>query len=379
MSADELRVYADEGILVVQGRPDAVTWLHEQIGAPQRVDNDQIAGSLVAAVSSAIGVVGTHQEVFRLTAQSADLLQQAGVAAGSGGVLHGVARAVGGQIAGHLSFERVALAPQQALSMQLAGTTLALQLAIRQVEKAVEEVRYAVDDIRREMKSRVLGDVIGVYGSVRDVFDAMVRDGVLTKTDWDTVDDACRDIRSDIAALRSYAASSIEALSHGRADALRGIADLRRPLALLAVSQETLFLWHAVKLHRMQQVEPHLLEPRLEDTRAELRSQRDTDRQLLVSIRAAIAERERARPSDVPKFLRYGAMRDAHSAALNTATLFAERRGLDGGSHGSFELTTPGDVARATAKGGQRVAGGAVALAGRLPELRPGRQPDREE
>jgi hypothetical protein len=85
-----------------------------------------------------------------------------------GGWVRGVIRGGRGRFTDLAEFRRVGLAPAQALSVQLAATTLALMVATANVARAIQELGVDVATIRSIAEGKQPGDVAGLYRRAMD-------------------------------------------------------------------------------------------------------------------------------------------------------------------------------------------------------------------
>ena len=160
--AAELLLFADEFGVLVQGPEDAASAAIEQLlqgtdpgpGARRRLSATEAA----AVGASGLAVVASSGEYLRLTTESAAKVKQFGEQFDQTGAMRGWVKD-GNKFAGQLAFEPVSMAAEQALALQTAAVSLALKSAIADVQKAVEEVADKVDDIRKQMRARLQGDV----------------------------------------------------------------------------------------------------------------------------------------------------------------------------------------------------------------------------
>lgn len=296
----ELLFFADEFGLLVHGPEDLVQATIDRLldgedpgpGARQRLS----PGDAVAIGVTGVALTATSGEYLRLTAKSAAKVQKFGPQFDASGAMRGWVRD-GNQFAGQLTFEPVSLAAEQALALQTAAVSLALRSAIADVQKAVEEVADKVDDIRKHLRARLQGDVIGTYRHLREVAEQANRRGRLLEADWDSVAGVRNQLYRDLDTLRGYVRAEVKEVTLDLSVPARekrfrrfvfdpgSVADVLR---LILVTEQSLQLFEYLRLQRVRDRDSAHVESAVEDARSSLLTQHEHDDQLVSLMLAAI-------------------------------------------------------------------------------------------
>jgi hypothetical protein len=235
------------------------------------------------------------------------------------------------------------LAAEQALALQTAAVSMALRSAIADVQKAVEEVADKVDDIRKQLRARLQGDVIGTYRHLREVAEQTTRRGRLLEADWDSVAGVRNQLHRDLDTLRSYV----------RAEAAEVTLDLSVParerrfrrfvaepgsvadmLRLILVTEQSLQLFEYLRLQRIRDTDAEHVESALEDARASLVGQQDRDEELVNLMLAAVERGRVVEALEVHRVLSKSSLDAAARRFHEQVAAFSE----------SSRLTLPGEL-----------------------------------
>ena len=103
------------------------------------------------------------------------------------GFFQGAVRGAHGQFAGTLDFQTVSLAASQAAALQLAAATIALRVAVEDVQQAVAKVEGKVDELLARARANDVGPVVAHHAVLAEMTATLDREGSLPSTDWDTV------------------------------------------------------------------------------------------------------------------------------------------------------------------------------------------------
>jgi hypothetical protein len=242
-----------------------------------------------------------------------------------------------GRFAGNLDFEKVSFGAEQALAMQTAAVGLALRSAIAEVGAAVEAVDGKVSDIQDRLHAREVGEVVGTYRYVRRVADATRERGCLLDADWDQVAGARRDVEIALESLRAYVTEAIadidpDASLPDRQEAIRRISDAKGPggaLRLMTVAEQTLHLLEYLRLERIRTTQPDDLPHALDDARAALARQRESDAQLVREAIAGIDKAKQVAPLEIHRILSFFQLERSAAAAFGVIEWFAEASRAD--------------------------------------------------
>lgn len=297
----EVQMFADEfGILVTGSSEVAAMAIDRLLDGREPAPGTRLPMSVAdgaAVVASAEAMTAEAGEYLRFAGNSADLIKQFGEQYDSTGALRGWVKD-GNQFAGQLTFDKVTLAPQQALAMQSAAVSMALRTAIANVEAAVERVEGKVDEINRRLDSRLRGDVIGTLRHLEQVVASTNARGRLLQADWNAVAPIRNQLERDLTTLRTHVIRSAEALSDRslpkREDALKDFTgrrgDVSDMLQLIKVTEQSLHLWEYLRIQEVAAREPEHVASAVHDARQSLRNQQELDVALLETLRGAVDE-----------------------------------------------------------------------------------------
>lgn len=298
---DEVMLFADEFGLLVRGPSDKAAAALDRLldgtdpGVGARFPLSATDGAAVAAsVGAATAMSG---EYLRLTAESAAKVSQFGEQLDGAGALRGWVKD-GSLFAGQLTFDKVAVGPEQALALQSAAVSLALRSAIANVEAAVQRVEEKVDEVNKRLDSRLRGDVVGTYRNLEHVVARTNHRGRLLQADWDGVASLGNQLFRDLETLRAHVTRSAEALADRplpkREDAISRFAsrrgDVGDMLQLILIAQQSLHLWEYLRVQQVAAREPEHLTTAIEDAKESLRLQQDRDAALVEVLRNAIQQ-----------------------------------------------------------------------------------------
>lgn len=381
----EVLLFADEFGILAQGPRDAaaaaIDRLLDGTSPGQGARLPVTASDGVAAVASAGAVLATSGEYLRLTADAAAKVKEYGEQLDADGALRGWVKD-GNKFAGQLTFDKVSLAPEQAMALQSAAVSLALRSAIANVEAAVERVEGKVDEINRRLDSRLRGDVIGTYRHLQQVVSATNSRGRLLQADWDGVASIRNQLFRDLETLRTYVTQAADRLAEGqrlpkREDAIRDFltrrGDVGDMLELILITEQSLHLWEYLRVQQVAAQEPDHLASAVDDARASLRDNQRLDALLVEALRAAVDQARTVAPLEYRHLFTKGALvREAAAFDEKVREFALNTRLPDLDPLAEFSLPSFGDAreeaqARAAIAGRtvREVGAGAVKGAGR--------------
>lgn len=297
----------DAGVLVT-GRPvdvsRYVTSLRSAPGLMERPFASNLSDSLAAATALK-AMAEPAGEFVQLTQRSLELLEEFGAIPGRD--TPGSFRAFvkdGRDFAGNLEFSKVSLRPNQAAAMQLAAATVALKVAIADVQRAVERVEGKIDGLVTSANARVLGEVVAHNALLTELTGTLDRTGHLPETDWQVVASLGIAVPVAIEQLRQTALLRVGELD-GRGDAAErartlrtivGSGELRRALTLLVVAQDSYYRWQRVRLEHARTVDPDHVMDMAERATAQLAADMRADQELIELLDAKLVEYATPRP-----------------------------------------------------------------------------------
>jgi hypothetical protein len=259
----------ETGVLVTgeQGAVSAyaaqLSRMANQWGHPVTVSELADVGAAATAVSSfAAASSGAY---VQLSSRSIELLRLHQMIPGqTADFFQGAVRGTHGKFAGTLEFQPISFGPSQAAALQLAAATVALRVAVENVQQAVERVEGKVDELLALARANDIGPVVAHHAVLTEMTATLDREGSLLSTDWDTVQHLGVSVPAAIETLRRYVVAQIEVLdadagAQERARRLRSVVDggqIGLMLQLLVLAEDSYYQWQRLRLERVRLVEP---------------------------------------------------------------------------------------------------------------------------
>ncbi|GAD82888.1 hypothetical protein [Nocardia asteroides] len=307
-------VVEPEGLLVA-GDPEAVESYLERLKS-HGVELYHIAGVTpgsatgAASLSAGLGVLRAQHGTFvKLRPQDAAKMSKFGVMPGNGGY-HRMSLTDGaGKIRAQLQWKPVSLAGTKALSLQMTIATVALQTAIAEATAAVERVEGKVEQVLDLVKASTSGDVLGQHAALIRIVRAFDESGVFPAADWDAIASLGPAAEVVVERLRAHIRSTLDGFDAGkpvqqRAEYLRDALEANRlgaALDLLVVAEDSLYQWQRLRIERVRNTEPQLLEPVIDGARAMLAEHLAADGRLLLQAREQLAHYAAIRPLEIAR------------------------------------------------------------------------------
>jgi len=219
-------------------------------------------GAAAAAVTAMTAASGRYVE---LSERSMQLLSQHQMIPGkAAGFFQGAVRGGHGQFAGTLEFRTVSLAASQAAALQLAAATIALPVAVENVQQTVARVEGKVDELLARARANDVGPIVAHHTVLTEMTNTLDHEGLLPSTDWDTVQHLGVTVPGAIETLRRYLVAQIELLdaaapAQERARRLRSVVEggqIGLMLQLLLLAEDSYYRWQRLRLERVRLVEP---------------------------------------------------------------------------------------------------------------------------
>lgn len=190
----ELAVYIDGPDALVAGDPSAIAELFQKLdvkdGATSKIGSgvaDILAG--VSGVAAAWASAGISGNAFHMTPESyARYLQLAGSTKEKLGVVSGVLRHSDGRIDTVIELVKSSpVNPAAAANVQLMAATLAIRVALKDLEALLQAVDAKLDTIVRDIRDEALGNVQGTTHVLDKAFGYFEETGHLNDALWDQV------------------------------------------------------------------------------------------------------------------------------------------------------------------------------------------------
>lgn len=366
-SSNELAVSVEAEGLLVAGNEKAVEgYLARVTGlVGEAIDVTGVSKSSLAdtgAVAAGLSSVAAQSGSFvRLSPDSMKALQAHRALPGTNGFFRMTVVDEAGKFRNQLQWQKVALGPSRALSLQLLAVQIALSTSIASVEDAVVRVEGKVDRVLALVEASQTGDVVGHYATVNRLVTNLDDRGVLPTADWESVAGLGPLLVVTVEKLRDHVKRTLAGFDatqpvRDRADYLRRAVEdnrLGETLQLLVIAEQSLYLWQRLRIARVRATEPEHLSVVLDDARELLADYLDRDGELLVHARTELSNYADMRPLDG---IYWGATHNLkHDIAKlkNDLDSFAEARGSQVMGWVDHDRPTVGD---AVAELGTRVA-----------------------
>ncbi len=203
-----------------------------------------------------------------------------------------------GRIVGNRAVDpRLLLAGGPATVLATVAVRAAIDASTREIIEAVERVEAATDEILRLAGAHRAGDVRGHHGVLRRRVSQLDEGADLSDTDWSAVAPLGPALEVGVERLRDYAVRLVGDLPPDlpvaeRADRLDRVARdgrLAEVLDLLVTAEQSLYLWQRLRIQRIQDREPHLLDAAVADAHATLADHLRADGLLAENLRTALS------------------------------------------------------------------------------------------
>jgi hypothetical protein len=348
----------DAGLLVV-GDPQAVSTYTQrlrrratELGEPLSVSDVADIAAASAAVTSVAASAGSYVE---LSQRGIELLSQHQLIPGqTSGFYQGAVRGAHGQFAGTLEFRTLSLAANQAAALQLAAATVALRLAVENVEQAVARVEGKTDELLARARADQIGPVVGHHAVLSEMTVALDRRGSLPATDWDTVQHLGANVPGAIETLRRYVVTQIELLdpdasAQDRAKRLRGVVkdgQIGLMLQLLVLAEDSYYRWQRLRLERIRAVEPDHLTDAITRANDQLAADLERDREMVRLLQTTLTGFATQRPLEIIHPLAARNLRADVGALKDDLAAFASARRMQIEDWSELTRPTVSDAAR---------------------------------
>jgi hypothetical protein len=336
---DDVTVVRSGGILILEGPQSVVDRLiagDPALRAARRVHPSSAAAlGALASLAPLVGSVGgSSQTVFQLNATGQALFESGALSSAGDGFYRLFGQGPGGKIIAHGALKPMSMAPQQAISAQLAIMTIALTAAIKEVQQAVERVEAKVDLLRDLVEAVREGEIIGANRTLRRRADQLGFDGAMSDADWHSIVDLGVQVEQQIEQLRSYIRKRVAAAEDqgrkisGRLDAVEIAKDVSETLALLIVAQDSLFLFQQLRVLRIMDTEPEHAPAAIDESRALLDQHFTEDADLVDRLRTLVAERVEVQALEMLHFVAAGTIVRLAPQVDESLAWFASQRGV---------------------------------------------------
>lgn len=266
----------------------------------------------VSAIATSVGGVAAQTGDFvKISPASKTLLATHRILPGNDGYNLATVADTSGKFRGQIQWQKVPLAPNQALAMQTAVATVALRTAIASVEAAVARVQDTVDQILAIASASRTGDVIGHHAVLARTVATLDSAGALPTADWNSIAGLGPDLEVGVERLRNHIKRTLEGFDTSkpvqvRASYLQSAVQNNRlgeSLQLLVIAEDSLYLWQQLRIERIRETEPQHLAAVLADARSLLAEHLDRDSALLLHARAELATYAAIRPLEIVRML----------------------------------------------------------------------------
>ena len=283
----------DDGIVAVQGPPDAIERFAERaqtvLGSPRVAQATQLVSALGSSIDAIPGVGEGAPRLYQFSQRAMDLLRVNGVIAPDSGFFRAVSEE------GRLPDWMPITSSADVMQLQTAAVGLALQASIKSLTDAVERVENRLDELRDLVRSGQVGEVLGHHRVISERL-AMIdgpADRGLSDTDWMAIAHLHPHIVSGLERTRFFIRSRMGMTEPGRmvrsrVEAAERLTEANLPdaLGLLATCEHNLAGWQRLRLDRVVRLEPAHLDGVLADMDASLALHREEDQALIDDLAA---------------------------------------------------------------------------------------------
>ncbi|MGB3054544.1 MAG: hypothetical protein WBB52_06820 [Acidimicrobiales bacterium] len=302
VQTDQAELMIDDHGVLAFGASEAVERLlaslevpsSESTGSPLRpgLVSGLTAVNLLKNVGSSQleGLASPKGQFFQFSPETLSMLKSGLTTDAGHGFFNSGIQGADGKFLGNIKWKAVdgpvAMSPQIAIAMA------ALELAIRDVQSAVERVEQKVDEVRRRINAQQFGDVVGRHTYLQRQIELLDQTGHVNDTDWFAIASLGPNLSSDLARLRAYVQQTItdgraETGTDDPANAVERLVGLEVELDLLTVAERSQFYFESLRLQHLSQTDPHALAPALVSARRVLDSQHQADRELIGQLKDA--------------------------------------------------------------------------------------------
>jgi len=266
----------------------------------------------IGAIATSVGAIAAQAGDFvKISPASKTLLATHRILPGNDGYNLATVADAAGKFRGQIQWQSIALAPNQALAMQMAVATVALRTAIASVEAAVARVQGTVDKILVIASASRTGDVIGHHAVLARTVATLDSTGALPTADWNSIAGLGPELEVGVERLRNHIKRTLEGFDtskpvQARASYLQSAVQddrLGESLQLLVIAEDSLYLWQQLRIARIEETEPRHLAAVLADARALLAEHLERDSALLLHARAELATYAAIRPLEIVRML----------------------------------------------------------------------------
>lgn len=341
VGSKELSVAVEPEGLLVCGDRDVVAGYLERIkdvaGSGVRVAGiDKKSLADLAAVGASIGALTaqTGGDLVRLSPGSMELLKNFNVIPGDPGFNRMTVMDADHLFRGQLQWQAVAMAPQAAMTVQLAVVAAALRTAIASVEGAVERVQGSVDKILALAASQMTGDVIGHHEALDYVCKTLDETGVLPTADWQSVAGLGPVLSAGVEKLRNHIKKTLEGFDSSMpiqdraAHLTTAVNDNRlgESLQLLIIAEDSLYLWQRLRIERVRGTEPEHLDTVVTSAREILADHLERDQELIDHLHAELDAYGKVKPLEIGRWMSASQMKKDMVHLRRDVDGFAEAR-----------------------------------------------------
>ncbi|MBB3039950.1 hypothetical protein [Hoyosella altamirensis] len=328
-------VSGPEGYLV-SGRESEVEGftsrvIGESLGAASAV---AVPARLLPAVTGSRPLARRTAVFVKVAPDAREVLAARGVLPSGSGIFRTAIKGANAIRSAHLHWVASMLSPKSVLSAQLIYSLMSLRTAVRDTESAVERVGSAADSVLALAQASRAGDVIGHHRSLCRLLDTVDESGVLASADWEAMAPLGPMLEVTVERLRAHASRTLDSVPGDapvstRARHLGAAAvenRLGETLQLLAVAEESVYVWQQLRTERVRADEPQHLEPILKSVQQQLQEHRDRDSDVVRAIREQLAGAGAIRMRDVPRWGAAAKLRKAVSGLRDDLDHFAQAR-----------------------------------------------------
>lgn len=178
--------------------------------------------------------------------------------------------------------------------------------SLADIREALEEVKENIQELLKQSEADRLGDIYGRNKVLRRVIRGLDQGAPLTSADWDALASMGPDLQIGTERLRHYLKVSFHDLDYAAAPAKRA-KQLQQfmesgcfvdQLKLLVVAEESLALYHRIRLERVRQTEPEAIAQTVSSIQHVLESNIEEDMALATQLNEVIEDFAVLRPAE---------------------------------------------------------------------------------
>ncbi|MGP6173826.1 hypothetical protein [Corynebacterium sp. A21] len=178
--------------------------------------------------------------------------------------------------------------------------------SLAEIREELEEVKEGVQELLKQSEAARLGDIYGRNKVLRRVIQGLNLGESLSSADWDGLASMGPDLQIGTEKLRSYLEGSLRELDY-EASPTKRVRQLQKfmesgrfvdHLKLLVVAEESLALYHRIRLERVRRTEPEAMDQTVRSIQLVLENNIDDDMSVAHQLSRMLSEFAVLRPAE---------------------------------------------------------------------------------